>query len=538
MIEKLSSGCNKSCKETKQQTIDKLDLIKNAVEQEEEEGKKVSKKEQEEGEEILKEISNFFLEFDKKTYNWETHKKRLVKEISKAFEKGYLNEDHYNLMKNQVEKSSTFNPAILTSLHEMKEQTEQELATRRRQSQKEKSAWEQSKVELKAWKTGVQSMSKTEALSKSSSAAGALWGAIGKFRATKDDGSPDELKIVSGVSDIANAIAEFLPPPASVVTGSVSRILNIFGAGGPSTEKVVKEEFRKMKQFTTNLFTKQNKLIKSQTQEILSAINDTQKFWINDKITKLLVASEGLHKTLDEHLIFLDTYRYKQINDDTANTLTNLVDITKDTDRFVRIKRNFENVCLDSKQRLMQSNYTVNENELCTSILYNFLAINMKRETVMHAFISKLRQSNKHRESVEGFLNIATVRKNEMKLWTRNKIMKNDSLVCPLFITEIGNWKNSIYMQSTRNFILNIDRNLSDRLNGLTTEYCQDVVDNNVKKHCQCYEEGSISIHCNIDSKKCHCNEKFRGEKCDIRSSKYIVLQSIDRTRIELDYFY
>ena len=164
--------------------------------------------------------------------------------------------------------------------------------------------------------------------------------------------------------------------------------------------------------------------------------------------------------------------------------------------------------------------YTENENRLCTSILYNFLAINMKRETVLNALISKLQQSNKHKESVEGFLNIAAVRTNEMKIWIQNKIMKNDSLVCPLFIKDIGNWKNSIYMKSTRNFITNIDPSLGDRLSGLTTEYCQDVVDNNVKEHCQCHEDGALSIYCDIDGKICKCNDKFRGEKCNIRNSK------------------
>ena len=36
---------------------------------------------------------NFVLEYDKATYNWETHQKRLVKEITKARDKGYLTVD-------------------------------------------------------------------------------------------------------------------------------------------------------------------------------------------------------------------------------------------------------------------------------------------------------------------------------------------------------------------------------------------------------------------------------------------------------------
>ena len=283
-------------------------------------------------------------------------------------------------------------------------------------------------------------------------------------------------------------------------------------------------------------FTKQNKFIQSQFEEqtktIISELNSqteeiiyrSQKFLVEEKIRELLVASEGLHKTLDEHLLFLDPYRYRKINDNTATTLTHLVDITKDTDMFTRIKRNFENVCLDSKASFMQLNYTIIENRFCTSVLYNFLAINMKRETVLNTLISKLRQSNHQRESVEGYLNIAAVRKKEMKTWIRNKIMKNDSLVCPLFIADIGNWKYSIYMQHTKNFIMDIDSTMVDRLKGLTSEYCQAVVNNRVKEFCQCNEEGVISIYCDIDGKKCHCNDKFRGEKCLIRNSKFDTL--------------
>ena len=286
-----------------------MDLIKSTIEKEEKAWNNVTTY-LENGSKVLKEISNSVLEYDKATYKWETHQERLIKDISKAHNNGYINEEQYNHMKSQVENAANFNPGIQTSLHDIKEKTEQELATKRRQSQESKGKWEQIKVELKAWKTGVLSMSKTESVSKSASAASALSGAIGKFGATKDDGSPDELKILSGVSDIANAIAEFLPPPVSVITGTVSSILNIFGVGGPSAEEVVKEEFQKMKQFTSDLFIKQNKFIeeklKAQTEEILSAFNHTQKFWVSHKIKELLVASEGLHKTLDEHLIFLE----------------------------------------------------------------------------------------------------------------------------------------------------------------------------------------------------------------------------------------
>ena len=61
-------------------------------------------------------------------------------------------------------------------------------------------------------------MSKTEGLTKTTTALSGFVGAIGKFQAKNEDGSPNALKITEGVLDITNSIAQFLPPPASVVT--------------------------------------------------------------------------------------------------------------------------------------------------------------------------------------------------------------------------------------------------------------------------------------------------------------------------------
>ena len=149
MIEKLSSGCDKSCRETKQTTLNKLDQIKEAVEKEEKRWDDVNKHLQN-GSKVLSEIANFVSEYDKATYNWETHQKRLIKDITKAYNNSYLTVDQYNQMKKQVETATTFNPAIMGSLHDIKDKTEQELATRRRQSQKKMGNWKQIKVELKA----------------------------------------------------------------------------------------------------------------------------------------------------------------------------------------------------------------------------------------------------------------------------------------------------------------------------------------------------------------------------------------------------
>ena len=84
-------------------------------------------------------------------------------------------------------------------------------------------------------------MSKTELFGKGSHAVGSVLGSIGKFEAKNPDGSVNAVKVVSGVADIVDSIGNFLPPPASLITGPISSIFNIFTAA-PSTTEVIKKK--------------------------------------------------------------------------------------------------------------------------------------------------------------------------------------------------------------------------------------------------------------------------------------------------------
>ena len=220
------------------------------------------------------------------------------------------------------------------------------------------------------------------------------------------------------------------------------------------------------------------------------------------------------------YLDFLEPYRYTKINDDTVEELSDFLRISRDTYNFERIKGNFENICLYTNLMRLPV-YTMNQNRLCTNILHSFLAINLKRETVLNELISKLHQSIEKRQSVEGYLSVAAGRKEDMILWIRNKITTNLPLACPLFVIDIGNWNSSIYKENVLNFIKNVDPSLGDDLNRLTAGHCQDVVQNNVREHCQCDERGSTFFYCDMSRKrKCPCKELHTGDKCQDDPSK------------------
>ena len=63
-----------------------------------------------------------------------------------------------------------------------------------------------------------------------------------------ENGKVDPLKIGKGVMSIVEGLGSMLPAPVNAITGLVSSIFNLFtGGGGPSTEEVIKEEFKKQK---------------------------------------------------------------------------------------------------------------------------------------------------------------------------------------------------------------------------------------------------------------------------------------------------
>ena len=74
-------------------------------------------------------------------------------------------------------------------------------------------------------KSEIKVMTKYDRIAKGAAASGDIASAIQKFA------SGDTQKIVSGCLDLANAAANLLPPPASIVTGTIASIANIFLGG-------------------------------------------------------------------------------------------------------------------------------------------------------------------------------------------------------------------------------------------------------------------------------------------------------------------
>ena len=106
-------------------------------------------------------------------------------------------------------------------------------------------------------------MTAEEGLEKGLGALNSVIGAFGKFKkAFKDENNPDGMMVMSGVLDIANALAAFVPPPASLITGTISGIFGLFVEKGPSTDDLIKQGFQDMKE-----------AIAKQTDELIKAFS-------------------------------------------------------------------------------------------------------------------------------------------------------------------------------------------------------------------------------------------------------------------------
>ena len=107
-------------------------------------------------------------------------------------------------------------------------------------------------------------MTRVTAIAKGSEAAGHIASAIQKF--VKADG--DTWQLVSGVLDIFNALTAFLPPPASMIIGSITGIANMFiGGGSTDTTALIQNEFSQQTRLILEQFQKMKKVLKKKLEQ-------------------------------------------------------------------------------------------------------------------------------------------------------------------------------------------------------------------------------------------------------------------------------
>ena len=141
--------------------------------------------------------------------------------------KGGLSWTAYKEMKDKVDNAVSFDPLYDTTHDEIVASTRLALQKKQNAAIQDEEALVRARKKtinyFKFAKTGYDSMSSAEKISKGATSLSHIMGGVAKFGTVNDDmtDSQKALRIASGVIDIATAAAEFLPPPASVITGRV-----------------------------------------------------------------------------------------------------------------------------------------------------------------------------------------------------------------------------------------------------------------------------------------------------------------------------
>ena len=162
-------------------------------------------------------------------------------------------------------------------------------------------------------KRGIFGLSRTDALEKTFAGAGHILSGVSTFRSIDlSDGISlqDAGMMLSGGLDIVSAVTEFLPPPASTVTGAMSGILSFLGVGPPpepTNTEVIASIKKGQQEIKKEILEGQQKIVNTLTKEVRSGFIE-QKTWMyyafayqKNFLTKQFEKIEELFKDTQEY---------------------------------------------------------------------------------------------------------------------------------------------------------------------------------------------------------------------------------------------
>ena len=140
----------------------------------------------------------------------------------------------------------------------------------------------------------------------------------------------DPMQIASGVVDFVSVIANFMPPPASFITGGISQIFSLFSTT-PSVQSVIKEEFKSLKKFIT---------------EGLEALKEYTKHIIElSQIDEMIRMSQSVMTELTMKLQFLSVFYEKEITTDISSEIRDELDMLSMQSDITVFKITYDDLC-------------------------------------------------------------------------------------------------------------------------------------------------------------------------------------------------
>ena len=299
----------------------------------------------------------------------------------------------------KMKAALAFGTEITTSHQEVIDSTDNEIRVLQNQQAKldvQKSKLRKEFDKMKRHKDVLLS-SKTKSFKKASNAVGQIAGSVEKF---KKGGTWD---VMGGILDVGNAISNFLPPPASILTSTVSSIFELIVGGAPSTEDVVKEEFEKQKKYMEQKFTEINKnlgkleqniaklekSIKTNTQQQLACQSEVEEVLDMTKNTRGIgYTADGILDEIKEKDKFIIAQLGQPPTETAIEDIINSLDIP--FKHFVKksyIKKFVRKRCKGRAEAEIV--------EACQVLAYSSLAISLEEEKLIDRLVSFIGSSTR-----------------------------------------------------------------------------------------------------------------------------------------------
>ena len=197
-----------------------------------------------------------------------------------------------------------------------------------------------------------------------------------------------------------------------------------FGGGGPSTEEVIQEEFKKQRKFIEEQFSKQEKFM--------------EKLMTKTELESVKARALGVLDALQSRYEFIASYEGLGtcLKENVAAEITQRVEYFMDQSDAASVKHTFDAICPD----VIKKGEATDSQQVCGFLLYTYLVIEEKRHEILTVMLSLLSNDENFDELSFGYLNVQAHQKKDLELWVKKTLGVTETY-CGLFVYHKAIWQ-------------------------------------------------------------------------------------------------
>lgn len=256
------------------------------------------------------------------------------------------------------------------------------------------------KAHFKNTKRYIKGMSNMQKLDKASKAVTNIASAVPKLTS----GEPEQ--IISGALDIVTAVSNFLPPPASVITGTITGIFNsLFGIGGPTVNQMIMDEFAAQNKFIKTSFKKLHKKLDENFDKQLETLKKEQ---LKDAALEMKNNQAAFQQLIREQLTFLKPLFDDNIDSDTMLYIGTQINMFQGSVQATKSTLFLEENCKTEDPDIIN---------ICMAIFYQYVSTERIRDIVLAKLMSVYRRASIDSRIIEGQLEVQSERRRKSKFF-------------------------------------------------------------------------------------------------------------------------